>query len=299
MFKFKTARNLLGAIALSAFSLGTSAAVAQEIVVGGKNFTEQLLLAEMTKQLLEAKGFDVTKQDGLGSTVLRQAQENGQVDLYWEYTGTSLVTYNKVEEKLDADATLAKVRELDAEKGLTWLDPSNANNTYAFAVKNGDADTEGVNSLSDLAKVFNDGDGADIAVNAEFPRRPDGLPGVEETYGFDVTRRNLKSMESGLTYQALNEGQVDVALVFATDGRIKAFDFRVLEDDKGFFPAYAIAPVVRTETLEANPGLSEPLAAMAAAIDDATMQALNAMVDVDKKTIEEVATSFLTDNGLI
>ncbi|MEO0495887.1 MAG: glycine betaine ABC transporter substrate-binding protein [Pseudomonadota bacterium] len=296
---FKTTRNWLGAAAIAAMSFGTSAAMADEIVVGGKNFTEQLLLSEMTVQLLEAKGFEVSKSDGLGSTVLRQAQENGQVDLYWEYTGTSLVTYNKVEEKLDADATLAKVRELDGAKGLTWLDPSSANNTYAFAVKTGDSDTEGVNSLSDLAAKFTDGDGVDIAVNAEFPRRPDGLPGVEETYGFDVSRRNLKSMESGLTYQALNEGQVDVALVFATDGRIKAFDFRVLEDDKGFFPAYAIAPVVRTETLEANPGLAAPLKMMADAIDDATMQALNAQVDVDKKTIEEVATAFLTEKGLL
>ncbi|MEN0087450.1 MAG: glycine betaine ABC transporter substrate-binding protein, partial [Pseudomonadota bacterium] len=236
---------------------------------------------------------------GLGSTVLRQAQENGQVDLYWEYTGTSLVTYNKVEDKLDADETLAKVRELDGAKGLTWLDPSNANNTYAFAVKNGDPATEGINTLSDLAERFNTDSPVSLAVNAEFPRRPDGLPGVEKTYGFKTGRANLKSMESGLTYQALNEGQVGSALVFATDGRIKAFDFRVLEDDKGFFPAYAIAPVVRTETLEANPGLTEPLKAMADAIDDATMQALNSQVDVDKKTIEEVATSFLTEKGLL
>lgn len=274
-------------------------AAAQEIVVGGKNFTEQLLLASMTTQYLEAHGFEVDKRDGMGSTVLRKAQVNGQVDLYWEYTGTSLVTYNKVEEKLDADATLERIRELDGEKGLTWLQPSNANNTYAFAVKNGDEDTADVNSLSDLAGKFTDGDGVDIAVNAEFPRRPDGLPGVEETYGFDVGRRNLKSMESGLTYQALNEGEVDVALVFATDGRIEAFDFRVLEDDKGFFPDYAIAPVVRTETLEANPTLEEPLRAMAEAIDDATMQALNKRVDVDKESIEAVAESFLTEKGLI
>ena len=285
------------AAAVLAGSMGIAAA--QEIVVGGKNFTEQLLLAEMTEQLLEANGFEVEKRDGLGSTVLRQAQENGQVDLYWEYTGTSLVTYNKVEEKLDAEQTLARIRELDGEKGLTWLQPSKANNTYAFAVKNGDEDTTDVNSLSDLASKFTEGDGVDIAVNAEFPRRPDGLPGVEETYGFDVGRRNLKSMESGLTYQALNEGEVDVALVFATDGRIEAFDFRVLEDDKGFFPDYAIAPVVRTETLEANPGLEEPLKAMAEAIDDATMQALNKRVDVDKETIEAVAESFLTEKGLI
>jgi osmoprotectant transport system substrate-binding protein len=106
-------------------------------------------------------------------------------------------------------------------------------------------------------------------------------------------------MESGLTYQALNENQVDIALVFATDGRIEAFNFRVLEDDKGFFPDYAIVPVVRTETLEANPGLTEPLNAMSALLTDSVMQGLNAEVDVNKKSIEEVATAFLSDNGMI
>jgi osmoprotectant transport system substrate-binding protein len=274
-------------------------AMAQDIVVGGKNFTEQLILAEMTQQLLESEGFNVEKRDGLGSTVLREAQLNGQIDLYWEYTGTSLVTYNKIEEKLDPEATLARVRELDGAQGLTWLEPSDANNTYAFAVAEGAEDTAEIQSLSDLAAAFNNDADIDIAVNAEFPRRPDGLPGLEEAYGFDVGRRNLKSMESGLTYQALNEGEVDVALVFATDGRIEAFNFRVLEDDAGFFPDYAIAPVVRTETLEANPSLEEILGGLAAVIDDETMQSLNAQVDVEKESIEAVAETFLSEQGLI
>lgn len=289
-------RSILCAAALAPFA---GAVAAQEIVVGGKNFTEQLLLAEMTEQLLNAEGFDVDKRDGLGSTVLREAQLNGQVDLYWEYTGTSLVTYHNVEEKLGSEETLERVRELDAEQGLTWLEPSDANNTYALAVKNGDEATADLQTLSDLAALFTEGEGVDIAVNAEFTRRPDGLPGLEEVYGFDVGRRNLKSMESGLTYQALNEGEVEVALVFATDGRVQAFDFRLLEDDEGFFPDYAIAPVVRTETLEANPGLEEPLAELAGAIDDATMQRLNAEVDVEKRTVEEVAETFLTEQGLM
>jgi osmoprotectant transport system substrate-binding protein len=138
-----------------------------------------------------------------------------------------------------------------------------------------------------------------MAVNAEFPQRPDGLPGMQEAYGFETTRDDLRAMDSGLTYQALNENQVDIALVFATDGRIEAFNFRVLEDDKGFFPNYAIAPVVRTETLEANPGLADPLNAMSAQLTDAVMQRLNAEVDVNKKSIEEVAAAFLSDNGMI
>ena len=293
-------RHLKSLIAAAAAGIAMIASAgAQEIVVGGKNFTEQLLLAEMTAQLLEANGFDVEKRDGMGSQVVRDAQVNGQVDVYWEYTGTSLVTYNKVEERMDAEQTYETVSELDAKQGLTWLDPSSANNTYALAVRSSDDKTENLQSLSDLATAYNQDEGLVMAVNAEFPKRPDGLPGLEEAYEFETTRADLKAMDSGLTYQALNEDQVDIALVFATDGRIAAFDFRVLDDDKGFFPNYAIAPVVRTETLEASPQLAEPLNALSAKIDDATMQALNAQVDVDKKTIEEVATSFLTDNGLI
>ena len=272
---------------------------AAEIVVGGKNFTEQFLLAEMTAQLLAAKGFDVTKRDGMGSQVVRDAQVNGQIDVYWEYTGTSLVTYNKVEERMDAEATYNKVKELDAEQGLTWLDPSAANNTYALAVRASDDKTDPIKSLSDLAKAYKDGTSLLMAVNAEFPQRPDGLPGLEAAYGFETGRANTRPMDSGLTYQALQQDQVDIALVFATDGRIQAFDFRVLEDDKGFFPNYALAPVVRTETLEANPAIAEPLNALSAKLDDATMQRLNAEVDVDKREIEAVAGDFLKKNGLI
>lgn len=292
----RTSMLIAGAIATA---LVTGTARAEEIVVGGKDFTEQLLLAEMTAQLLEAKGFDVEKRDGMGSQVVRDAQVNGQIDLYWEYTGTSLVTYNKVTEPMNAADTYAKVKELDAAQGLTWLAPSAANNTYALAVRASDEKTDPIKTLSDLAKAYNDGETLLMAVNAEFPRRPDGLIGLEETYGFETGRANLRPMDSGLTYQALEQDQVDIALVFATDGRIQAFDFRILGDDKEFFPNYAIAPVVRSDTLEANPGLAEPLEAMAAKLDDATMQRLNAEVDVDKKAIDAVASEFLKANDLI
>ena len=287
-------------LAAAVVGVGVSAsAAADSIIVGSKNFTEQLLLGEMTAQLLEAKGFEVDKRDGMGSQVVRDAQVNGQIDVYWEYTGTSLVTYNKISDPMDAAATYMKVKELDAAQGLTWLDPSNANNTYALAVRASDEKTDSLKTLSDLAASYNAGDHLAMAVNAEFPGRPDGLPGLEATYGFETSRADRKSMDSGLTYQALNGDQVDIALVFATDGRISAFNFRVLEDDQGFFPNYAIAPVVRTDTLEENPGLADPLNALSSKLDDATMQRLNAEIDVDKKTIEEVASDFLSQNGLI
>lgn len=273
---------------------------AKPIVVGGKNFTEQLLLTEITAQLLVKKGFEVEKRDGLGSQVLRDAQVNGQVDVYWEYTGTSLVTYNKINERLDAKDTYERVKALDAKVGLSWLKPSAANNTYALAVRQENPKTDAIKTLSDLAAVFNAGkDKPVIAVNAEFPGRPDGLPGLQSTYGFKTSRANLRSMDSGLTYQALKDGQVDVALVFATDGRIQGFKFRVLTDDKGFFPNYAAVPVVRTEVLKANPKLEEALEALSAKLDDEVLQGLNAKVDVEKASIPDVSQEFLKAAGLI
>jgi osmoprotectant transport system substrate-binding protein len=291
--------KLTGLLAAAALAMGVTAASAQTIVVGGKNFTEQQLMAEMTSQLLQAKGFKVDKRAGLGTAPLRQAQEAGQVDTYWEYTGTSLITFNKVTDKLDADATYKKVKELDAAKGLVWLNPSKANNTYALAMRRADAEKKGIKSLSDLAAKVKAGDKLKLASNAEFYSRPDGLAPLEKTYGFEFGRENVVRMDTGLVYQALKDSQVDVGLVFATDGRIPAFDFVVLKDDKDFFPSYALTPVVRKETLDKNPKLADALNSLSAKLDDATMAKLNAAVDVEKKSVEEVATSFLKSQGLV
>lgn len=286
--------------AVAAFLLGAaSAASAATIVVGGKNYTEQQLMAEMTAQLLKAKGFEVDKRAGLGTAPLRQAQENGQIDVYWEYTGTSLITFNKITDKLDAAGTYAKVKELDAAKGLVWLDPSKANNTYAFAMRATDAKAKGIVSISDLSAKINSGDKLTFGSNAEFYARPDGLKPLEESYGFSFGRDSVKRMDTGIVYQALKDGQIDVGLVFATDGRIPAFDFVVLKDDKGYFPTYAMTPVIRKQVLDANPQLAEILNGLSAKLDDATMAKLNASIDVDKKTVEEVAAGFLKQQGLI
>ena len=289
----------LFAAAAVAAALTPGAVLAQEIVVGGKNFTEQQIMAAMTARLLECRGYDVDLRAGLGSAALRQAQESGQVDVYWEYTGTSLIVYNNVEERLTPEETYERVKELDAEKGLAWLQPSDANNTYALAMEEADAEEMGVQTISDLASKINEGQELDFAINAEFYARSDGWAPLQEEYGFDVGRGNVKRMDTGLTYQALNEDQVDVALVFATDGRIPAFDFRVLEDDKGYFPSYALTPVVRQEVLDNNPELADHLNELASTLDDQTMAQLNAAVDVEQKTVEEVAENYLQEQGLL
>ncbi len=192
-----------------------------------------------------------------------------------------------------------RVKELDAQKGIVWLNPSQANNTYGLAMRAADAGEKGIASISDLAAAVNDGQSLTFGSNAEFYARPDGLKPLETAYGFEFGRANVKRMDTGLVYQALRDGQVDVGLVFATDGRIPAFDFTVLEDDQGYFPSYALAPVIRTEVLEANPGIGDLLNEVSAKLDDQVMAALNASVDVDKVSVENAAAKFLQDNGLI
>jgi osmoprotectant transport system substrate-binding protein len=289
--------TFLGAAVIA---LTTTFAQASDLVVGGKGYTEQLLVASMTEQYLAAKGYNVDKRDGMGSTVLRKAQENGQIDLYWEYTGTSLITFNKIKERMPADEAFEKIKQLDGKKGLVWLNRSQANNTYALAMRADEAAAKNIVSISDLA-AYVKGEGKDtiFASNVEFAARPDGLKPLQKEYKFKFARKNIKKMNSGLTYQALKTGDVDVSLVFATDGRIKAFNFVVLQDDKGFFPNYALAPVVRQDTLDNNPQLAEQLNALSALLNDDVMSTLNASVDVDGKSIESVAKQFLVDNKMI
>lgn len=293
-------RKLIGMVAAILFALG-GGAVQAEITVGGKNFTEQLLLAEMTTLYLEDKGYKVSKHEGMGSAVLRRAQENGQIDIYWEYVGTSLIVYNKVEggAKMSPEEAYRKVKDLDAEKGLIWLKPSAANNTYALAMRKAYAEKAGISTLSDLVERVKAKRDMTLGINSEWAGRPDGLPGFQKHYDVRWPRGDIRRMQTGLVYTALKEGQVDVGLVFATDGRIAAFNFKVLVDDKNFYPNYALTPVIRQETLDADPKLRAHLNILAAKLDDPTMQMLNQRVDVNKETVEAVAKDFLKSEGLI
>nr|WP_224788961.1 glycine betaine ABC transporter substrate-binding protein [Pandoraea terrae] len=272
---------------------------AAKLTIGGKNFTEQLILSNMTAQYLRSKGYNVDLKNGLGSVVLRQGIESKQLDIVWEYTGTSLIVYNKVNEKLDRQQTYARVKELDAKRGLVWLNPANLNNTYAFAMQRKRADTEGISTVSDLVKQLESKKGMTLASDMEFVGRSDGLRPMQKLYDFRLGRANIKQMDPGLVYTSLRDGLVDVGLVYTTDGRNKGFDLKVLEDDKHFFPTYAATPVVRKPVLEANPQLAEQLNALSAKIDDTTMRDLNAKVDVDREPVAKVAGDFLKAQGLV
>ena len=292
---------LLGAAALVANTPAT-AADAAPVRVGGKNFTEQLLLSSMTSQYLRAKGLNTELTAGLGSTLMRQAMESGQLDVVWDYTGTALIVFNRVEEKLDAEQSYARVKSLDAAKGLVWLQPSTINNTYALAMPRHRAEAAGVTSLSELADKIRAG-GEDkrhnFAVDMEFAARPDGLEPLKAAYGLPWTRRDVIQLDPGLVYTALRNDQVETGLVYATDGRVKGFDLVLLRDDKGFFPAYQAVPVVRKAVLDAHPQLAELLNALAAALDNASMTEMNYRVDIEQKPVDAVAADFLRQHGLI
>ena len=276
-----------------------SAALAQNLVVGGKDFTEQLLMAEMTRQLLASKGFDAERRSGFDTTSLRRAQEAGLIDLYWEYTGTSLREFNKVAEQLDAKETYERVKKLDAEKGLIWLSPSRVNNTYALAMRQVDASERGIATISELAAQVLNGERIVFASNPEFYERADGLRPLEKAYGFAFGRDRVVRLDTDVIYQVLRDLKlVHVGLVFATDGRLAAYDLAVLKDDRDFFPNYTMAPVIRKQVLEQHPSLAAHLDRLASLLDNATMARLNAMVDVGKVRIADVASGFLRSNGL-
>jgi osmoprotectant transport system substrate-binding protein len=277
-----------------------SAVSAQTIVVGGKAFTEQQIMTAMTVALLKAKGFTPERKAGMGSAAVRSALENGQIDVYWEYTGTGLQVFNKITDKFDTpEAAYKRIKEVDAAKGIVWLNMSPANNTYAFAMNADEAKKRGIVTMTDFAKAVKADKKLTFASNAEFYSRPDGLPGWQQTYGFEFDRDNVKRMDTGLVYQALKDRQVDSGVVFATDGRIPAFNFVVIKDDKNYAAPYNMTPVVRKEVLDKNPKIADALNSVAAKLNNETMAKLNASVDVDKKTPEEVAETFLKQNGLI
>lgn len=285
---------VLGLVLLCA---GVAQAADKPVIrLGARVFTEQTVLAAITAQYLGSKGYDVRVTGGLGSNLARSAQESGQLDMLWEYTGVSLVSYNHIDEKLDSAATYARVKELDGKKGLVWLTPSRFSNTYALALPEDVAKAyPQINTISQLNQVLIDEPKKDhiLALDTEFANRSDGLVGLTQTYDLKFTRRDIRQMDAGLVYTALRNGQVFTGLVYTTDGRLNAFKLKLLEDDLKYFPDYTAAPVVRQQLLDAHPQLAAQLKPLAEMLDDATMRELNAQVDVAHRSPTVVAAEFL------
>jgi osmoprotectant transport system substrate-binding protein len=296
----KTALSLYFVLAMMGFP-GVGWAQDKKLIIGGKNFTEQYILPEMAKILLEKQGFEVALKTGVGSTVLRQALENGQVDLCFEYTGSAYTVYLRQKDRAimtDPEKVFQYVKEADAKRGLVWLPPFELNNTYTLIMPENKAQELKINTISALAAyVKKHPKDLIFGVNAEFLRRPDGFKTLMKFYGFRVPTQNLKQMSTGLTYTALKEGKIQVSVGFSTDGRIAAFQFVNLEDDKKFFPFYNVAPVVRKKMLDLYPEIIEILKPMTQLTTE-EMRELNKAVDVDKKPVHEVASAWLKSKGL-
>lgn len=273
----------------------------KQITIGSKNFTEQYLLSKMTVMLLEDNGFTVDEKSDMGSSVLREALLNEQVDMVWDYTGTVLVTYMGEDVMTDPEAAFEEVKKLDKERNdITWINKSEINNTYALTMKQDVADDLGIQSISDLAAYINENPGSlSIATDAEFANREDGIPGIEKIYGFEFGSDSIIEMQVGLQYEAINTDQVDIAMGFATDSQIPEYNLSVLEDDKQFFPVYNAAVGIHTKVLENNPEIEEITKQLADKLNDEIMRELNYQVDVEGKNVGTVAKEWLVENGLL
>ena len=275
----------------------------QQFTVGSKEFTEQLILGQVTKQVLEAAGANVTDQTGLeGSTAARNALESGDIDMYWEYTGTAWTNYLGHDKPIpDEQGQYEAVKKEDAAQNMIdWLKPTPFNDTFAIAVRSdADAEVNGVQTISDLAALASSNpDLATFCLGEEFSTRPDGFPGLTKAYGFEVPRDNISVVGDSVVYQQVGDGsRCNFGSVFSTDGRIQSLNLRVLEDDQKFFPFFNAALNVRQQA--DSPELAKLFDPIAAALDDETMTALNAQVDVDGERPEDVASGFLQDNGFV
>lgn len=267
------------------------------IKVGSKDFTEEFILGEMYALMLENQGLSVERKLNLGGTPVAQAGlESGEIDLYPEYTGTALLTVLKLPPSSDRQQVYDTVaKEYKEQFNLVWLDAAPMNNTQALAMTQEKAQQFGIKTISDMVAKASQ---LTMVSTPEFQEREDGLPGLKRVYG-DFSFKKLTPIDAGLRYQALQQGEADVVEAFGTDGQISAFNLVVLEDDKGLFPPYQVAPIVRQEALDANPTIRDALNSLAPKLTDETMRRLNYEVDGNKREPAEVAKEFLTQEGLL
>lgn len=268
------------------------------ITVGSKNFTEQVVLGEIVAQHLERRlGRRVDRKLNLGGTMLaHQALLGGEIDLYPEYTGTALTTILKLPPTSDPAATIALVRgEYQARFGLQWMDSLGFNNTFVMVIRGADARKHKIATLSDAARFT---PGWDLGVGYEFQQRPDGLAGLLKTYHLPL-HGSPKTMDLGLLYKALEQGQVSMVAGNTTDGQLSVLEAVVLQDDQHYFPPYDCGLVVRPEILKDHPALRPALVELAGRFTDQTMRKLNHQVDGEHRSVRDVAEQFLREAGLL
>ena len=267
------------------------------IKVGSKDFTEQFILGEMYALALENQGLKVERKLNLGGTPVAQAGlESGQIDLYPEYTGTGLLTVLKQPAQSNQKQVFDTVAKAYKEKfNLVWLEPAPMNNAQALVMTQEGSKKYGIKTISQMVAKASQ---LTMIGPPEFEAREDGLPGLNKAYG-DFKLKKFIPADPGLRYKTLNNAQADVAVAFGTDGEISALKMVVLEDDKKLFPPYQVAPVIRQETLDQNPGIRDVLNTLSPKLTTETMQRLNYEVSGKQREPTEVAKEFLTQEGLL
>ena len=265
-----------------------------KIVVGSTNFSEQLILANMYADLLEHHGYQVTLRPNLGNRdVVQPALQKGEIDLLPEYVGTLLEYLEPGSATADTLASADKLRRLLRDKGLTALQPAEAEDANALVVTEKTATEKKLTKISDLA-----GSAKEMVLGGppECPTRPLCLQGFKTTYGLQF--KEFKPLDAGgpITKEALEKGQVDVAVLFSSDGAIPARKFVVLEDDQHLQPAENVIPVIRTDKV--SEGLEKALTELSEKLTTEELSELNKRVDVDKEDPAEVAGAWLKEKGL-
>lgn len=265
--------------------------------VGSKEFTESKVLAEITAEVLRNAGATVKTSSLSGSATVREALEKGEVDMYWEYTGTGWVnilgrTTTDVPEDL-----YEQVAAADKANNVAWLQPAPMNDTYRIAVTEDFGAKNNIVTTSDAAKYVKDNpDGGKVCAASEFINRDDGLPGLQKAY--DFTFSGVVELDLGLIYTQIGK-TCNFGEVFSTDGRIVANKLRILDDDKKFFVDYNAALTVRQEIVDKHPAIAEIMAPISQALTDEEITKLNAKVDVDGEKESDVAKEWLEGKNLI
>lgn len=269
-----------------------------DIKVGGKYFTEQLLLSKLTTIYLQEHGYNVEEISHMDTSTIRSALENNLIDLYWEYTATVILVHQQQKANLDFNELYHKAKDRDKQDGLIWLQKSKINNTYALLMRKELANKLSISTLSDLSHHINHIDDRLLfGTEQEFYIREDGIQGLEAKYGFAFPEKNVIRRDIGLLYDTLKEGEVDVAVGFATDPRIKAFNLTVLEDDQMFFLPYYAFPIIREEVYSEE--LNNLMNQLISKLDIETMTSLNHAVDMEYRDIAEISRLWLQEQGLI
>ena len=294
--KFKVATSIIVVVVILGSIASSFLGKEDTIVVGSKNFNEQLILGDMVSSLIEAKtDIKVERKLNLGGTnVVFSAMKSKDVDLYVEYTGTLLVNILKQPALTDSTKVYNIVKKDFAKQyNMEVLNPIGFNNTYVIAVKKDFAKKNNLNTISDLSKISSTLKGG---FTMEFANRPDGYLGVNKLYNLNF--KSIKGIDAGLRYTALEKNETQVLDAFSTDGLLKKFDLKLLKDDKNFFPPYYAVPLVNADTLKKYPELKGVLKLLDGKINDETMRALNYRVDNGEQS-KKVAEDFLKSINLM